>query len=191
MRKFIVILGGLLVSACQSTLVGTVPAPIYLSKEIPYWFLSVKSSAIEQSFTQKVTYYDATGRDFDYLVQTEINADSDTMAFVATSLLGIPLFSFEVNHDQVDSVQRLNERLPDASRVLIDMQLVFWPLRAFTESDNLIRVNSLCNKQNKQCHRQIYSNDQLIYLISYPDVASEPIVVLNKLHNYRMTIRNL
>lgn len=185
--RLISFIGLLLLCSCQFRL----PVEhnlVYLSEDVSYSISSIKASNLEKQFIHQVKFRSEAGDSFNYLVQLEISANKNHMAFVATSLLGVPLISFEMQGDKVLNVIRTSEQVPTADRLVVDLQLMLWPSKRLSSISN-VSVSEHCKSG---CERLIFIDNQAIAKISYSNMdLSGDILFENLIHSYRMTIKNL
>ncbi len=176
-----------LFSACQ-TKPPALSKTVYLAKDIIYPISSVESSKLDTQFIHRVTYQSKDKQRFDYLVQLDISAKQDYMALVATSLLGIPLITFEMRGAEIKEVNRVSDKLPSAKRLVADLQLMLWPLEQLNSKHNLLIKESCA----AQCVRKVFIEEQPIAKIIYQqNLTIGDIRFENLVHQYQMTIKSL
>ncbi len=185
--KQLVIVAILILSACQYKPIR-IQHGVYLSKDLIYPLSNVASSELNEEIVHKVVFEAVNQERHNYLVQLDIQANENTMALVATSLLGVPLIAFTVEDRVIVNANKLSDLLPSPERLLVDLQMMLWPVESLSQLKG-VEVIERCPQL---CTREISVDDELVAKIDYSKGGPDSNMVFhNLIHQYKMTIKVL
>lgn len=118
-------------------------------------------------------------------LRAHVTIDTNQVQIIGFTPVMAPLFVLRYDSGEVEFENRTGRRLPfEPERILSDLQLVFWPALAEARDWSV---------REQAGGRKVYRRNHLMTEIFFPKAgeSSYEYRLVNRLHDYALTIRNL
>lgn len=158
--RYLSILLLLLLQSCSTT-----SNKVFIDRKFALTLQSVKTSNLEREVAQKVVFL--TDKEIVSWVHMKVDSKKGQLSLVVSSLFGVPILTLDFT-DSSKIVASANQGMPEPRRVLLDIQIMYWPKEAILRMSPNLQVEQSCNDSG--CYRYIMSGRDKIYsVICYQD----------------------